>query len=59
MKHTAVFRTSLLLGIYIAASLLAGCVVAGPREGYYDRPHGRWYHHHAWVVCTPREYHCR
>ncbi len=58
MKRTSIVTTGLLLGLYVATSLLAGCVVAGPREGYYDRDHARWYHNHAWVVCTPADEHC-
>jgi hypothetical protein len=59
MKHTGILKASFLLALYVAASLMAGCVVATPREGYYDRPHHRWYHDHAWVVCGPRDLHCR
>jgi hypothetical protein len=39
--------------------VLAGCIVAQPREGYYDRPHHRYYHEHTWVVCGPGDRHCR
>jgi len=51
---------SLLLGM---AVISAGCVVAGPgdgyREGYYDRDHHRYYHEHVWVNCGDRDDHCR
>jgi hypothetical protein len=51
---------SLLLAI---AAISAGCVVAGPRdgyrEGYYDRDHHRYYHEHVWVACGDRDDHCR
>ncbi len=47
---------TLLLGI---AMFTAGCVVAPPAEGYYDRDHHRWYHEHAWVSCGPADEHCR
>lgn len=59
MKHAGVFKAALLLSIYALTTVLAGCVVAEPREGYYDRAHGRYYHEHAWVVCGPRDEHCR
>lgn len=59
MKHAGVFKAALLLSIYALTTVLAGCVVAEPREGYYDRAHGRWYHAHAWVTCGPRDVHCR
>jgi hypothetical protein len=47
---------SMFLGI---AAFTAGCVVAPPAEGYYDRDHHRWYHEHAWVDCGPNDEHCR
>lgn len=59
MKHTGILRAALLVSLYALTNVLAGCVVAEPREGYYDRAHGRWYHEHAWVVCSPRDEHCR
>jgi len=46
---------SLLLGL---AVMSAGCVVAGPNEGYYDRDHHRYYHEHVWVSCGDRDDHC-
>ena len=47
---------SLLLGL---AVLSAGCVVAaGPREGYYDRDHHRYYHERVWVDCGDHDDHC-
>jgi hypothetical protein len=46
-----------MLGFTLFAS---GCVVAEPREGYYDHDHHRWYHEHAWVACGPgTDEHCR
>jgi hypothetical protein len=36
-----------------------GCVVAEPREGYWDRDHHRWYHEHAWHECGAEDVHCR
>ena len=59
MKHTGIFKAALLLGMYALSGVLAGCVVAEPREGYYDHDHGRYYHEHAWVVCGPGDAHCR
>jgi hypothetical protein len=35
-----------------------GCVVAEPREGYWDRDHHRYYHEHAWHECGDRDEHC-
>jgi hypothetical protein len=45
----------LLVGVTLIAP---GCVVAEPREGYYDRDHHRWYHEHSWVVCNGADEHC-
>ncbi|HTW75875.1 MAG TPA: hypothetical protein VMD56_13245 [Steroidobacteraceae bacterium] len=59
MKPAGMFKAGVLLGLYALTSLLAGCVVAGPREGYYDRANHRWWHNHAWVVCAPGDFHCR
>jgi hypothetical protein len=47
---------SIFLGL---AALMAGCVVATPNEGYYDRDHHRYYHEHVWVDCGERDDHCR
>ncbi len=59
MKYAGRFKAGLLVALYVATSLLAGCVAGGPREGYYDAPHHRWWHNHAWVACTPGDVHCR
>ncbi|HEY7930497.1 MAG TPA: hypothetical protein VID71_10805 [Steroidobacteraceae bacterium] len=59
MKRTGIFKAALLLSLYALTSVLAGCIVAQPREGYYDRPHHRYYHEHTWVVCGPGDRHCR
>lgn len=45
-----------LLGLIVFAS---ACVVAVPREGYYDRDHHRYYHEHEWHDCRDRDEHCR
>jgi hypothetical protein len=37
----------------------SGCIVAEPREGYWDHEHARWYHNHVWVACGPDDIHCR
>jgi hypothetical protein len=47
---------SLVLGLL---SLTSACIVAGPREGYYDREHSRYYHEHAWHSCSERSDYCR
>jgi hypothetical protein len=54
VKHVA--RGSILLALI---SLAAGCVVAGPREGYYDRDHHRYYHERTWHECGERDPFCR
>ncbi|MGC1521841.1 MAG: hypothetical protein WA803_09915 [Steroidobacteraceae bacterium] len=45
-----------LLGLIVFAS---ACVVAVPREGYYDRDHHRYYHEHEWHDCGDHDEHCR
>ncbi len=56
-------RAGLLLGLIVTTmtmAFLSGCVVAGPREGYWDRDNHRWWHNHAWVACVgPADVHCR
>lgn len=47
---------SFLLALIAIAS---GCVVAEPREGYWDRDHNRWYHEHTWHRCGDHDEHCR
>ncbi|HLK71886.1 MAG TPA: hypothetical protein VKT19_08010 [Steroidobacteraceae bacterium] len=60
MKQAGALKAGVLLSLYALTSVLAGCVVATePREGYYDHDRGRYYHEHTWVVCTPRDEHCR
>ena len=51
-----VAQGSFLLALIAIAS---GCVVAEPREGYWDHDHARWYHNHGWVNCGPGDEHCR
>jgi hypothetical protein len=64
-KQTGALKTGLLLGVYVLACVLAGCVPppppgapGEPREGFYDHDHARWYHNHAWVDCGPADPHC-
>jgi len=45
-----------LLGLIVFVS---ACVVAVPREGFYDRDHHRYYHEHEWHDCGDRDDHCR
>ena len=52
----AAARGGVLLGLIAAAS---ACVVAVPREGYYDRDHHRYYHERVWVDCGEHDDHCR
>lgn len=59
MKQAGIFKAALLLSLYALTTVLAGCVVAEPHEGYYDRDHARYYHNHAWVACGPGDVHCR
>jgi hypothetical protein len=57
MKTTQrVAQGSFLLALIAIAS---GCVIAEPRDGYWDRDHHRWYHDHAWHECADRDEHCR
>lgn len=46
----------LLTGLMAFAS---ACVVAEPREGYYDNPHHRYYHEHIWHECVVGDPYCR
>jgi uncharacterized membrane protein YeiB len=48
-------RGSCLLGLIMVAS---ACFV-GPREGYYDGDHHRYYHENAWHECGQNDEHCR
>ena len=51
-----VAQGSVLLALMAFAT---GCIVAEPREGYWDRDHHRWYHDHAWHECGEGDPHCR
>jgi hypothetical protein len=51
-----VIKSSILLALAILSS---GCIVAEPREGYYDRDHARYYHEHGWHDCGEHNDACR
>lgn len=50
-----VFRGSFLVALM---ALATACVVAEPREGYYDNGHHRYYREHTWHECGDRDEHC-
>jgi hypothetical protein len=51
---------TLVFGILYAVTMMtAGCVVAEPREGYWDHEHNRWYHEHKWHDCHEPDAVCR
>jgi hypothetical protein len=52
----SLIKGSLLLALTVLSS---ACVVAEPREGYYDRGHARYYHGHAWHDCGGHDDFCR
>lgn len=56
MNIQYVVKGSFLVGLIALAS---ACVVAEPREGYYDHDHHRYYHQHAWHECAERDRYCR
>ncbi len=57
MNMRTIVRFGILLGLF---SLSTGCIVAEPREGYYDRGHARYYHEHGWHDCGPGgDHYCR
>jgi len=49
-------KNSLIIGLI---GLAMGCVAVGPREGYYDGDHHRYYHENAWHACVDADEHCR
>jgi hypothetical protein len=53
-----IVKGSILLGLVVFSS---GCIVAEPRDGYYEREHHRYYREHAWHECREHgdEYYCR
>jgi hypothetical protein len=42
-------------------ALSSGCIVAEPRDGYYEREHHRYYREHAWHECHEHDHdeYCR
>jgi hypothetical protein len=57
MKNIRDVVTGVLLTGLVA--LASGCVVAEPREGYFDRDHHRYYHEHGWHECGEHNESCR
>jgi hypothetical protein len=56
MTHTLrILKGGFLMGIIALAS---ACVVAEPRDGYYDHDHHRYYGEHTWHECGDRDDHC-
>jgi hypothetical protein len=51
-----VFKCAFLAAMVAFA---AGCVVAEPREGYYDHDHHRYYREHTWHECVDHDEYCR
>ena len=51
-----IVKGGFLLGLLALAS---ACVVAEPREGYYDHEHYRYYHDHEWHECGEHAESCR
>ena len=49
-------KGSFLMGLIAFAS---ACVVAEPREGYYDHDHHRYYSGHGWHDCRDHDDVCR
>jgi hypothetical protein len=50
-----IVKGSFLMGLIALAS---ACVVAEPRDGYYDHDHHRYYRDRAWHECGDRDDHC-
>jgi hypothetical protein len=57
MKNLPLIAKSSLMMVLI--SLASACVVAEPRNGYYDRDHHRYYHERSWHDCREHDEHCR
>jgi hypothetical protein len=55
MNAQRVLRGSFLVALM---ALATACVVAEPREGYYDNGHHRYYGEHTWHECGDRDEHC-
>jgi hypothetical protein len=52
----SIIKGSFLMGLIAFAS---ACVVAEPREGYYDHDHHRYYSGHGWHDCAGHDEVCR
>jgi hypothetical protein len=52
----SMIKGSFLMGLIALAS---ACVVAEPREGYYDHDHHRYYSGHGWHDCHDHDDACR
>ena len=57
MRNAVRAVQGLFIAILIAQT--SACLVAEPREGYYDREHSRYYHERHWHDCGERDEHCR
>jgi hypothetical protein len=55
-KIQHIVRGSVLMGLIALAS---GCIVAEPRDGYYERDHHRYYREHRWHECHEHDEYCR
>jgi hypothetical protein len=55
-KIQYVVRGSVLMGLIALAS---GCIIAEPRDGYYERDHHRYYREHRWHECHEHDEYCR
>jgi hypothetical protein len=51
-----IVKGSVLMGLFALAS---GCIVAEPRDGYYERDHHRYYREHSWHECHEHDQYCR
>lgn len=51
-----IVQGTLLTGLM---SMASACIVAAPREGYYDHDHHRYYHEHEWHECVIGDPYCR
>jgi hypothetical protein len=61
-NRTKTAKAGLLLALIVTAlstTFMTGCVVEPYHEGYYDRPHHRYWHDHRWRDCDADDLHCR
>ena len=55
-----IVKGSFLMGLVaIASAIASGCVIAEPRDGYYEREHHRYYREHSWHECHEHDEFCR